>query len=606
MELLLILVCAGFIIALHRRVTTLEQKIAAREQESAPPTVTVPTAIVSAVAAPTDVEAPPPPQGYKSQPQEVAQSVPAEAGFDEVSGGRWLGRVGIAAIFIGVAFFLKYAFDTNLITIAGRIVLGVLTGSIFIASGQYLRRKYETYAYLLVGGGVALLYLSCYFAYSFYQLISQQTAFLLMMFVTALTIALSVLDDSEPLAVLAILGGFATPYLASSGQNDPFTVLTYVVILNIVAVVLAARKRWVTLTYISFVGTGLQYFTWYGLHYSVDQLSVAMTYLTIFFAIYLGVPIFRTFAGMQSTEDEWGLVTVNAFGYFSTAYYLLNSTQHDSLWLLALLLSGIYFVLAYVTHARTPADTWLPRYYAGLATIFVTIAIPLKLDHSWITLAWLSEAALLYAIAFWNKYPSLKLFAAGAYVLSVGKLFFDYVLTHGVTHTPFFNEYVALFVVAIAVAYFVAYLYSRFDEGDRDYASIASIFFVVANILTIYILTSEVSAVYDIQAQQTSGTYGYQGGGNTDLFNQRNTVISILWSVYSVLLISIGFGAKLRIARVLGLVFSFLTAVMIFMEVWSFGDVYRIIASIVFGAVALLGSFLYVKYSQRIKAILYT
>ncbi len=603
MELFLIIGGIGAFLYLHMRVSDLERRLASRDSEQAPPSTQPTQPLVTAPV--NDQVAPVPPPGYYDAPVISTPSAPAEqTTFDEETGGRWLGRVGIAAIFIGIAFFLKYAFDTNLITIVGRVVLGVIAGGIFIGAGQYLRQKYAAYAYLLVGGGVAVLYLSFYVAFALYQLVSQPVAFMLMILVTAGTIVLSIIDDSEPLAVLAVLGGFATPYLIASGQNDPLSLFTYVTILNIVALVVAMRKDWVVLTYLSFVGTGFHFVIWYAKYYSPDQLSVALTFLSIFFAIYLGLPLVRNFMGVgQMSGDDLALVTVNAFGYFSVAYFLLNPTQHDILWVVALLLGAVYYMLAYVIHSRGKADAWTAQYYAGIATIFVTLAIPLKLDHSWITLAWLAEAALLYVIAFRNAYASLKAYAAGAYVLGVSKLFFDCALSGSLHQTPFFNEYVALFLVAIAVAYTASYLYHHYgtNEGGSD-AVIASTFFVVANVLSIYMLTSQVSAVYNDQMQGYLGQYGY--GNTTDLANQRNTAVSIVWSAYSILLIIVGFGAKLRIARILGLVFSFFTAWIIFIEVWSFGDVYRIIASIVFGSVALLGSFLYVRYSQRIKALL--
>ncbi len=534
---------------------------------------------------------------------------PPSATFDEESGGRWLGRVGIASIFIGVAFFLKYAFDTNLIGIVGRINLGIITGVIFIAAGQYLRKKYEQYAYLLVGGGVAILYLSFYVAFALYHLISQPFAFALMMLVTMLTVFLSLFNDSQSLSVLAIIGGFATPYLISNGQNDPVSLFTYIAILTIAMIALALQKNWPALTYISFVGTGLQYFTWYASYYSPGQLPVAFLFLTFFFLIYLSLPTLHTLMGtLKTKEEDLLLATINAFCFFGTAYMLLNPLHHDSIWILALLLGVVYYMLAYLTYSIDRLYLVLCQYYAGIATLFLTIAIPLKLGHSWIILAWLIEAALLYVIAFRYSYASFKIFAAGVYIVAVCKLFFDYQVTGSpMQYSPFVNQYFALFLVAIVVAYMVSYLYSTHPE-EGDTKTLAGVFFVTANILSVYILTSQISALYDqqintVQLTQYGSRYNVvSNGGGLD--NQRNTVISIVWSVYAILLIGIGFIARIRLARVLGLVFFFLTACKIFIDVWSLGELYRVTASIVFGAVALLGSFVYVTYSQRIKEMI--
>ena len=49
-------------------------------------------------------------------------------------GSHWLNRIGIAAVLIGVSYFLKYAFDNNWIGPAGRVTIGLLAG---IAIGPF-------------------------------------------------------------------------------------------------------------------------------------------------------------------------------------------------------------------------------------------------------------------------------------------------------------------------------------------------------------------------------------------------------------------------------------------------------------------------------------
>ena len=123
-------------------------------------------------------------------------------------------------------------------------------------------------------------------------------------------------------------------------------------------------------------------------------------------------------------------------------------------------------------------------------------------------------------------------------------------------------------------------------------------------------MTSEVNVIYSNLIGATATQYGaYQNTGisssQSDLINQRNTVISIMWSLYSIMLIGAGFFARIRIVRILGLCFFFITALKVLVDVWSLGELYRIIASITFGAIALFGSFIYVKYSARIKEMIY-
>ncbi len=719
----------GFVY-LNGRISEIDRKYSSGARKAPDPSIVPvkpPTPEAHSVAPPIPVPVHRPASMPLAAAAPRAPEVQSNGEFNEVSGGRWLGIIGIIALFIGIGFFLKYAFDTGLITIVGRIVLGVAAGIVSIGTGQYLRAKYEQYAYLLIGGGIAILYLCFYAAFGLYHLISQPAALMLMILVTTLTVTISIVDDYMPLSILAAAGGFASPFMVSTGQNDPIGLFTYIAILNIALLAVAIMKRWSPLIFALFLGTVFEYLTWYWAFYTADQLPVALFFLTVFFLTFLfpaffknhmgsgvssnsdvetlarvmvGVPylaviwvlimlqclasgqhdptsiftylavldvalistaivkrwipiIYILFAGTalqivfwysasyslgllpvalffltiffllflfppiiesllvggKTRDEDLGLLSLNALGYFGFSYAILNGPHHDVLWILALLLGAIYFAFAYFIYRSNPDNRPLSAYYAGIGTIFVTLAIPLKLDHSWITLAWLLEAALLHAIAFNYRRPTLLWFGGVIYLFGVGRLFWDYLITNTFETTPFFNQYFALFLVAIAAAYFIAYIYKAYPDtaAKADHAMLAGIFFVLANVLTVYIFTAEIFAYY-ANLMPGAGP-NFQGnsfsGPQSDLVNQRNTVISVFWTFYSMLLIGLGFALRSRTARILGLVFFFITALKIFTDVWSLGEIYRILASIAFGVTALLASFIYVKYSARVKEIIY-
>jgi len=107
-----------------------------------------------------------------------ARGVRAEKKNVESYIGRWfLGIVGIVAVILGTSFFLKYAFENNLIGEVGRVALGVAGGLLFVIAGEVMRSRYKNYSYILSGGGLGLFYLSIYGAFHYYDLIGQTTAF---------------------------------------------------------------------------------------------------------------------------------------------------------------------------------------------------------------------------------------------------------------------------------------------------------------------------------------------------------------------------------------------------------------------------------------------
>src|SRR5579859_3292126 len=89
----------------------------------------------------------------------------------EALASTWFNRVGVVAIVLGVSFFLKYAFDHRWLGELGRVTIGVLAGVAMIYAGdEFCRKKMKHYGEMLIGGGLSVLYLSIYTAFSYYHL----------------------------------------------------------------------------------------------------------------------------------------------------------------------------------------------------------------------------------------------------------------------------------------------------------------------------------------------------------------------------------------------------------------------------------------------------
>jgi uncharacterized membrane protein len=85
--------------------------------------------------------------------------------------------------------------------------------------------------------------------------------------------------------------------------------------------------------------------------------------------------------------------------------------------------------------------------------------------------------------------------------------------------------------------------------------------------------------------------------------NLSNTSVSILWAIYAAFLTFIGFAKRYPAVRRMGLTLFIITAFKVVIDVWSLGEIYRIVSFIVFGIIALAASFVYVRYKDRLKDI---
>ena len=106
-----------------------------------------------------------------------------------------------------------------------------------------------------------------------YHLIGSGVAFAAMIAVTAFNGFLSWAQDAELLALYAIVGGFSTPLLVSTGENHEVALFTYLLLLDVAVLLLVALKPWSRLLCAAFAGTVFFFAAWAMQYYSSDSLG---------------------------------------------------------------------------------------------------------------------------------------------------------------------------------------------------------------------------------------------------------------------------------------------------------------------------------------------
>ena len=175
----------------------------------------------------------------------------------------WLGGV---ALFFGIIFFVKYAFERDLIPPALRIAAGFATGLALLGGGWWTHRRpnYRVLAQALCATGVLVLYGVSFAAHAIYQLplFGNTFTFALMSVVTAAAFLTAVRHDALVVAVLGMLGGFLTPVLLPLVQDHPAALFGYIALLDAGLLALAARGRWTFLASGAAAGTILMLVQW--------------------------------------------------------------------------------------------------------------------------------------------------------------------------------------------------------------------------------------------------------------------------------------------------------------------------------------------------------
>ncbi len=528
-------------------------------------------------------------------PVPQAPQAPEQVFHEEVSSGRILGGIGIAAVFIGVSFFLKYAFDNNWVGPLGRIMLGVLGGFVLMGVGQSLRKKYLEYSDLLMGGGLALLYLSIFSAHFFFNLIDPFTAWFFMALVTALGLVISIVNATMILAFVSLLGGLVTPFLANSGGNDMLALFGYLTILNIGALSISSFKKWPELDVTVFLGTAINFIFWYSRFYSADVLAPALSFCFLTFLIFLVSSISRSVVKKElATQGDFVVIGGNAIFLAFVGYSILNPDHHSFLAPAFIFVAAIYFVVALLVNKANRGDTALNIFLPGLAVTFLSVSVPLYFSsNEWIAVAWLVESVALYILAVRVGNRGFQVMGAILYVLGCLSFFTSSAAwSGGQNFSPIFNEGFGVSALAAIAGFMIAYIYKRYGSvSNETQARGLSAFTIVGNIFAIYAISTQI-------------IFFFAAVGTDSARNYSNTMVSIFWAIYAALLTAIGFTKRLANIRMLGLVLFIITAMKVFIDVWSLGQVYRIVSFIVFGVIALAASFVYAKYKDRLKEVI--
>jgi uncharacterized membrane protein len=434
--------------SLSAQIARLEQRISALEQgrnfpplPSPPPIGPIPAQAISN----------PPPQQLESR-----------LGLTIVN------RIGAITLAIGIVFFFKYAADNQWIGAAGRVILGLLTGLILIAVADWLRRRDQrVFSQGVCGCGLAILYISLYASFAYYQLVPQAGAFIAMAAACALAVGLSFRYDHPAIAALGLIGGFLTPPLLNTRQNDPWLLFPYLLILDIFSIAIARRRRWPILDVFAFAGTAILCIAWASAP-GAANIGAGLFFLSLFFALFFAASI-HSFRRAERTTPLV-LLGFNAFWILVSASML--SHVHNSTWLplFALALAILYVGGAYGT--RDGPRLSITLYVIGHACLLYAVMRELNTwaMHNLDPLArasFISESVsvflALYAVAMitsgvMRRLPADRVIGLVVIGIVVAKLYFYDVWL--LTRFYRVSAFVALGILLLAASY----VYSRFKD----------------------------------------------------------------------------------------------------------------------------------------------
>ena len=308
-------------------------------------------------------------------------------------GGNLVAKLGLLILFIGVSFLLKYTAARVSVPIELRLAGIVLADIALLAWGWRIRLSRPTISLPVQGAALAVLMLVTFGAFRLYQLIPGGLAFALLLVLTVFTCLLAVLQDAMWLAIFGIVGGFATPILASSGGGSHIGLFSYYALLNAGVLFLALYRSWRPLNLLGFAFTFVIGTTWGVLRYTPENYLSVQLFLLLFFAFYVSIPL--AYARQQSVKLKNYVDGTLVFGTPMAGFGLQFSLVKDIHFGVAFsaLALGLFYISLATVLRRRPTLALLSDAFLALGVVFGTLAIPFALDGRWTSAAWALEGA---------------------------------------------------------------------------------------------------------------------------------------------------------------------------------------------------------------------
>ncbi len=388
---------------------------AGRLPETPPP----PPAVAPAPAPATPEPAPP-------RPPASVPPTPARAGdsWELALGGRWLGRLGIVVLLVGIGLFLKFGWDQGWFrpTPTVRVLLGLGLGLVLLASGETARRRerYRLLSQILTAGGIGAVYLSTWAAHGLYGLVSAAAAFVLLAAAAGLGVAVAVATGGRAVAALATVGGFLVPAVVHLDPLPVAMLYALVLVLDLAVLGVAVARRWPELGGLALIGS---------VTVLVEPLAMAAepavrardaVFLLVLVAVFVGVSVGRAaWRRVQPGRLEVGVLAAAALAGWGAGLWRLHplGARVGGAWTLTVLL--LLLLAAGLLLRRLGTDGAARRALLGVVLVLGVALPPVVWNGAEVAAGWALEALLLVLAGTRTGVVVLSGVGAGVVVLAV-------------------------------------------------------------------------------------------------------------------------------------------------------------------------------------------
>jgi hypothetical protein len=381
----------------------------------------------------------PKPIAPKVEPKRITPSRPEKSFWENFTeknpdlekfiGENLINKIGILILVLGISYFVKYAIDKDWINEPARVGIGMLCGTLIMTIAHKLRKNYAAFSSVIVAGAIAIFYFTIAIAFHDYHLFSQSVAFGIMVVITAFSALISLSYNRIELAVLSLIGGFAVPFMVSTGEGNYIVLFTYIIILNIGILALAYHKKWNLVNVLSYLFTIVLYEGWLAKDINMDKPHYwgGLVFAFLFYFIFVLMNIINNIRTKgELSKTQLTILASNTFLFYGAGMAILTNYHPEFKGLFTTVIALLNLFYAWFLYKKFGLDKKAVYLLIGLTLTFITLAIPIQFKGNYITLFWAAEAVLLVWLSQKSKVTSYRFGSIVVQLLMLISLILDW------------------------------------------------------------------------------------------------------------------------------------------------------------------------------------
>ncbi len=331
--------------------------------------------------------------------------------LEKFIGENLINKIGILILVLGIGYFVSYSIDKGWIPTPARVGIGILAGTLLLGVAHKLRQQFAAFSSVFVAGAIAIFYFTIAIAFHEYKLFGQEVAFGIMVLITAFAALITISYNRLELGILTLIGGFAVPFMVSTGSGNYIVLFTYILILNTGILAIAYNKKWNVINVLAFIFSWILFLGWY----NSDKYAIPHHYIGGFafaFSFYLMFTVINIINNIKNkgevTKTQMALLIANTFVFYGIGIWILSDFHPELKGLFTTLIGIFNLVYAWFLYKKFGIDKKAVYLLIGLTLTFITLAIPIQFSGHYITLFWAGEAVLLLWLSQKSSISSYK------------------------------------------------------------------------------------------------------------------------------------------------------------------------------------------------------